>query len=478
MSSYITPPRNPELDLRAPEFTSLRKGSIIACCRVLTLLLLDAVILALSWQFVETQSIFSATSWGRYNNPFPLLPTIATAIGFIAAVGLYGSGEERRDYLSLMKALTLSQVLLFLITVFYQPSSALKWPTFIFSWVLSTALICVSRFSIDFAVARFRSQGAYCYPAVLICHPEDTKRATGRLKRENRYNLLGCINISDLDSDRWEQIISKICVLGASDVFLCSRESVKNVMFFYWNLRNAGITLHILPISLEVVLRQSQFLTAGRVPFVTFSPPLITGIDFWVKRGFDFCCALLLLIVASPIYLVIALLIRLDSPGPVFYKQVRVGLRGRQFKVWKFRTMFVNADQMQKELEALNETKDGILFKIKDDPRVTRVGKFLRQYSLDELPQVFNVLFGQMSLVGPRPLPMRDVEKFAAHHFIRHEVLPGISGLWQVSGRSDVDDFEDVVKLDVAYIQNWSLWLDLEILLRTVKVVLKKTGAY
>lgn len=140
--------------------------------------------------------------------------------------------------------------------------------------------------------------------------------------------------------------------------------------------------------------------------------------------------------------------------------------------------MVANAEKLQQQLEANNEMKDGVLFKIKDDPRVTRVGKFLRQYSLDELPQVFNVFVGEMSLVGPRPLPLRDVEKFARRHYIRQDVLPGITGLWQVSGRSDIDNFEDVIKLDISYIENWSLWLDLKILAQTVQVVLGKTGAY
>jgi lipopolysaccharide/colanic/teichoic acid biosynthesis glycosyltransferase len=140
--------------------------------------------------------------------------------------------------------------------------------------------------------------------------------------------------------------------------------------------------------------------------------------------------------------------------------------------------MFINADQLLKELEARNEMKDGVLFKIKDDPRITRVGKFLRRTSLDELPQLINVLLGDMSLVGPRPLPLRDVQKFAEHHFIRHEVLPGITGLWQVSGRSNITSFEEVIRLDTFYIENWSFWLDVQILLRTVLVLLQKKGAY
>ena len=137
-----------------------------------------------------------------------------------------------------------------------------------------------------------------------------------------------------------------------------------------------------------------------------------------------------------------------------------------------------DADKIQTELEALNENKDGIMFKMKDDPRVTRIGKLLRRYSLDELPQIFNVLHGEMSLIGPRPLPTRDVAHFSERHFIRQEVLPGITGWWQVSGRSDIIDFDQVMRLDLHYIENWSLWLDLNILFKTVAVVLRKQGAY
>jgi lipopolysaccharide/colanic/teichoic acid biosynthesis glycosyltransferase len=146
--------------------------------------------------------------------------------------------------------------------------------------------------------------------------------------------------------------------------------------------------------------------------------------------------------------------------------------------VWKFRTMFADAPQRQAELEAQNQTTDGVLFKVKQDPRITRVGALLRKTSLDELPQLFNVLFGQMSLVGPRPLPIRDVAKFDAWHHIRHQVLPGMTGLWQVSGRSDIDTFDDVARLDLHYIDNWSLNLDLEILAETVGVLFGSKGAY
>lgn len=199
---------------------------------------------------------------------------------------------------------------------------------------------------------------------------------------------------------------------------------------------------------------------------------------YLIKRLMDFCFAALFIALISPIYLLIAIAIKIDSPGPVFFKETRMGLNGKKFKIWKFRTMQTDAEKLQKELEHLNETKDGINFKIKDDPRITRIGKFLRCYSLDELPQMINIIRGEMSLVGPRPFNMRDVSNFASNYFFRYKVLPGITGLWQVSGRSNILYFDQVIELDGKYIQHWSLWLDFRILLKTVKVVFFREGAY
>lgn len=232
------------------------------------------------------------------------------------------------------------------------------------------------------------------------------------------------------------------------------------------------------PIGSAVPRQSSQMLMVAGLPALRFHPPLITGTNFWVKRCFDFIGASFVLLLISPLLIGIALWIKLSSAGPILFQQTRIGLHGRPFKVWKFRTMVSNAEQLIKDLEAQNQSNDGVLFKLKEDPRVTSAGRFLRQYSLDELPQLFNVLFGQMSLVGPRPFATRDVEKLSPHHADRHIVLPGITGLWQVSGRSDAMDIDHVVRLDVSYIQHWSLWLDFKILLKTVLVVLRKDGAY
>lgn len=223
---------------------------------------------------------------------------------------------------------------------------------------------------------------------------------------------------------------------------------------------------------------QREYISFANFQSDSRSVTRLIRIQKGVKRCFDFSSSIILLLLLFPVYLLIAILIKVDSPGPVFFIQERIGLNCHLFKMWKFRTMVVNAEQQQIKLEAQNEIKNGVLFKIKDDPRITQLGKFLRRYSLDELPQLLNVVLGDMSLVGPRPFPVRDVERFSTKHFIRQKVIPGITGLWQISGRSNIDDFEECVKLDTDYINNWSLWLDFKILLKTVRVVLEKTGAY
>jgi len=174
----------------------------------------------------------------------------------------------------------------------------------------------------------------------------------------------------------------------------------------------------------------------------------------------------------------VAIAIRLDSPGPVFFAQDRAGIGGRRFRMFKFRTMEVGADEQKQNLAHLNHSGDLRLFKIHADPRITRLGRVLRRWSLDELPQLWNVFRGDMSLVGPRPFFEADFATYEDHHFRRLDTKPGITGLWQISGRSDVVDFEDVIFLDKRYIEQWSLWLDLSILLRTVPAVMRRMGAF
>jgi exopolysaccharide biosynthesis polyprenyl glycosylphosphotransferase len=465
-------------DLRAPLATRLRRGSLFGGFRVAAIVLLDCVVLALAWWLAEHLGTYMSSPWNAQENPRALLIILATQIGFLAAGGLYRAGEKRRDYFGLIRAITLSNILVLLLAFLYNPEQFVSRSTFIFSLIFGSSFICLERFLVDLTIEQCRKRGAACYPVFIFCKPEEVEKASKLLRKENRYILLGWSDVQALNQENLQETLEFITSLGVSEVFICSQIPLENPMFLYWNLRNAGVTLHILPLGLDPLFRRSEFWIIGGLPSITFAPPVITGIDFWLKQVFDFCAAVFLVVLLFPILFAISVLIKLDSPGPIFYKQTRVGLHGRPFKAWKFRTMVANAAELQKLLEERNEMKDGVLFKMKNDPRITRVGRYLRQSSLDELPQLFNVLMGEMSLVGPRPLPLRDVEKFSERHFIRHEVLPGITGLWQVSGRSNIDNFEDVVNLDIHYIENWSFWLDLKILLQTVKVVIGKTGAY
>lgn len=198
---------------------------------------------------------------------------------------------------------------------------------------------------------------------------------------------------------------------------------------------------------------------------------------FSLKRILDILLSsLILIVVAVPMVIVVAL-IKIDSPGSPFFSQTRIGLKGKPFKLLKLRTMVKNAAKIQTSLENSNEIKGGVLFKIKEDPRITRVGKFLRRYSIDEIPQLINVIKGEMSLVGPRPLTIRDSLKLPADQFMRHEVLPGITGFWQVSGRSETSSLY-LGKCDRFYVKRWSLSLDFSILIKTVAVVIAGQGAY
>jgi lipopolysaccharide/colanic/teichoic acid biosynthesis glycosyltransferase len=197
-----------------------------------------------------------------------------------------------------------------------------------------------------------------------------------------------------------------------------------------------------------------------------------------VKRAFDLAIAVGLLVALSPALFALSVWIKWDSSGPVFFVQERVGRAGRVFRMLKFRTMREGADSEKHDLAHMNHTGDPRLFKIPDDPRVTRAGAFLRRWSVDELPQLLNVVAGDMSLVGPRPFFESDLAAYDDHHFLRLAVKPGITGLWQVRGRSSILDFEEVVQLDREYIENWTLWRDLRILTATIPAVLHRTGAY
>jgi exopolysaccharide biosynthesis polyprenyl glycosylphosphotransferase len=237
-----------------------------------------------------------------------------------------------------------------------------------------------------------------------------------------------------------------------------------------------GIKVRLAPDTTELLVQRGEYVPGQGAPLFELRPPVLTGWDWIVKRGFDLVGSVLVFVIGLPLWVLIAIAIKLDSRGPVFFVDRRIGVGEREFGMLKFRTMISDAPALQPGLEEANEA-EGALFKIRDDPRVTRVGRFLRRFSLDEIPQVANVVKGEMSLVGPRPLPLRDYELLADWHRARYRVLPGMTGLWQISGRSGLS-FDDLVRLDFTYLENWSVWLDVTIIAKTIPAVISRRGAY
>jgi exopolysaccharide biosynthesis polyprenyl glycosylphosphotransferase len=237
-----------------------------------------------------------------------------------------------------------------------------------------------------------------------------------------------------------------------------------------------GVRVRVAPSTAELLTQRAEYVPGQGVPLFELRPPAFVGTDWLVKRTFDLVVSVLVVVIGLPLWIAIAVAIKAGSGGPVFFRDRRVGLNEREFGMIKFRTMYADAPEHQQRLEAANEA-EGALFKLRDDPRVTPFGRLLRRFSIDEVPQVLNVLRGEMSLVGPRPLPLRDYSLLEPWHRKRYLVLPGMTGLWQIAGRSDLS-FDDLVRLDFYYLENWSIWLDISILLRTVPAVLAARGAY
>jgi exopolysaccharide biosynthesis polyprenyl glycosylphosphotransferase len=263
--------------------------------------------------------------------------------------------------------------------------------------------------------------------------------------------------------------------LFVDEIFFSVPAEKKLVIGMVEEARVAGIDVRVVPDMYDGLAWNARVEYIGQFPTIPLHRKDFPIGGILVKRVLDITVATTALVLGAPVMLAIAIAIRMDSEGKIFYKAQRIGRKGRAFPCYKFRTMVHNADQLKAELEHMNE-RDGVLFKIAKDPRITRAGRVLRKYSLDELPQFYNVLKGDMSLVGPRPPMAAEVEQYDLAHLRRLDVLPGITGLWQVEARQD-PSFDSYISLDTAYVENWNLMMDLRILARTVGVVLSGTGS-
>jgi exopolysaccharide biosynthesis polyprenyl glycosylphosphotransferase len=308
-----------------------------------------------------------------------------------------------------------------------------------------------------------------------------TAREIARMRRELRErNDDGTEIVAELDliETPVQQIVSLLHNHSVFGVILSARHTnFEQVEYVIRACELEGVEVWLLADFFSTQISRTSLDEMLGHPLLIFRTAPEASWQLLVKQLMDLSGALVLLIALSPLFLLIAAMIKLTSPGPVLFRQQRSGLSGTPFTIYKFRTMVTNAEQFQHELAAMNEMS-GPVFKVTNDPRVTPFGKFLRKYSLDELPQLFNVLRTEMSLVGPRPLPVDEVKRFEnLAHRRRLSMKPGLTCLWQTSGRNQISDFREWVRLDLEYIDNWSLWLDLKILLRTIPAVLRGTGA-
>lgn len=290
---------------------------------------------------------------------------------------------------------------------------------------------------------------------------------------EGRFNVLGYVD--DLEDIIRNKEVDQIYFMQKSN------ESISEIQEYIDICMEMGVTVKVVIDSGSpyVMQKTNSFVSSiGTYPVVTYHTITLNNYEQMLKRAMDIIISIVAIIIASPIMLITAIAVKLDSPGPAIFAQNRVGQNGRTFKLYKFRSMYMDAEERKKDLLAQNEIQGGIMFKMKNDPRVTKVGKFIRKTSIDELPQLFNVLKGSMSLVGTRPPTLDEVAKYKKGQWRRISIKPGITGMWQVSGRSNIDDFDKIVELDLKYIDNWTIWLDIKILFKTVGVIFKNDGAY
>jgi exopolysaccharide biosynthesis polyprenyl glycosylphosphotransferase len=468
------------LDIRAPRQLRAKDMLHWQTRRSLLLMLSDVAALGITWHIARTLNQFFSPLppqlvwWVWLGIPSPFWVLMAGTVLLFAFCGLYGPNHKVKNYLQagqLLSALYLGSLV---VLYFFDPKLDMPRSLFFSAWVSSVVLVVLFRLLV---VLLLRPLERLHHPPTvfLIAPAARLKHLSDLLGQRSRIHVIGAALPSTANSYTTFQAI---VASRASLVLAENIPSADLASELYWKLRQIGIPMQLIPTSRDMLYRRGTPETLAGIPTLRLDAPLIGHWDYRCKRILDYLGAGAGTLLIAPLLVGIAIAIRLDSPGPVFFRQERIGLHGQHFWVWKFRTMVSNAECQQAALEHYNQTTDGILFKLKRDPRITRVGAFLRRTSLDELPQLFNVLRGEMSLVGPRPLPVRDVAKFAAWHHIRRQVLPGITGLWQISGRSDIDTFDDVARLDLHYIDNWSLNLDLEILMETLHIVCVGKGAY
>lgn len=383
-----------------------------------------------------------------------------------------------------------TMVMLFIFTFMFLTKQQALYSRIVFgyTWIISTCFMYMERMLWKRFVRKRLLEDEARAHMLVICNESSLKNNLIRLQAERflPYKISGAVVY---DKNRKGMIVENIPVVANwSEVFTYSKKEIIDEIFLdiaadeiekqniIHKFLEMGITVH-LGLGWDREELPNQIVqNVGKCSVVTTSIKTASTYQLFLKRLMDITGSLLGLFITGILYLILAPIIQKQSPGPVFFSQERVGRNGRRFRIYKFRSMYMDAEEKKKELMKQNKMR-GFMFKMDDDPRITPIGKIIRKYSLDEFPQFWNVFKGDMSLVGTRPPTVDEFEQYEGHHKVRLSIKPGLTGMWQVNGRSDITDFEEVVRLDNKYIAEWNIRLDIKILFKTVTVVLNSRGS-
>jgi exopolysaccharide biosynthesis polyprenyl glycosylphosphotransferase len=465
-------------------WSTLRRGA-----RVISLLALDlgaiilAIFTALCLKAAARDAWEPRVSWEQAKDYVPFAFLVASLL--FARSGLYAERSQRPGLTRIVASL-FQTTLVALIFAVVNGEEFSSYYIFYGTLFFSVAYVSTARYGYEQATGALLRQAGYKRRAVLVGTGEQIEAVAHALLASGGHSpvqVIGFVSLTPRPDNGLRSLgtlddIGDIVAGNKVDEVIIADPAFpqQKALELVDQCHQRGVVVRIAPSTMEILIHRAEFVPGQSVPLFELKPPVFDGIDFAVKRSFDVAVSSVLLLILSPLLILCAAAVRFTSRGPVFYQSWRPGIGGVPFACLKFRTMYHDADRRQAELEGQNEAS-GALFKMRHDPRVTKVGRLLRRFSVDELPQLINVLRGQMSLVGPRPLPQRDFDRLEDWHKKRYLVLPGITGLWQVSGRSDLD-FDDLVRLDFLYLERWSVFLDLTILVKTVPAVFTRRGAF
>jgi exopolysaccharide biosynthesis polyprenyl glycosylphosphotransferase len=483
----------PDRDMRAkrPPVLSflLRWSTLRRAARVVSLLALDlgAIVLAIFTALCLKAAARNAwepdVSWAQAKDYVPFAFLVASLL--FARSGLYAERSVRPGLTRIVASLFQTTVVALVFAVVNGEEFS-SYYIFYGTLFFAVAYVSSARFAYEQLTGALLSAAGYKRRAILVGSGEQIEAVAHALLASGGHSpvqVIGFVSLTPRPDNGLRSLgslrdIGDIVVAQKADEVIIADPAFpqQQAVDLVDTCHQRGVVVRIAPSTMEILIHRAEFVPGQSVPLFELKPPVFDGIDFALKRTFDVMVSSVLVLLLSPVLLACAAAVRLTSRGPVFYRSWRPGIGGVPFPCLKFRTMYHDADRRQAELEERNEAS-GALFKMRHDPRVTKVGRVLRRFSVDELPQLINVLRGQMSLVGPRPLPQRDFDRLEDWHKKRYLVLPGITGLWQVSGRSDLD-FDDLVRLDFLYLERWSVFLDLTILVKTLPAVFTRRGAF